>query len=189
MLGFSFSCNWDQGSYIDSTAKTTPRKLGALIRSKFLSPEVAFNLPYSLAQNTVVMSGLLLLAATWILQISYRNRYVKLLVLHSLPLQNPFPIVELQPCYVISTGIGRYSSEQAKLFPLPCSCGNRHLFIFGFFLNSFLICFRYFSSPSYNFMPCSGCSTLYKVNFNFKKSNLWCSFEISSNLDFKLNFF
>ena len=174
MLGFSFCCNWDQGSYIDSTAKTTSRELGALIRSKFLSPKVAFNLPYSLAQNAVVMSRLLLLATTWISQISYRSRYAKLLVLHSLPLQNPFPIVELQQSDVFSTGIGRYSSEQAKLFPLPYSCGNRHLFIFGFFLNSFPICFRYFSSPSYNFMSCRGCSILYKVTFNFKKSNLWC---------------
>ena len=45
-------------------------KIGALTcPMKFLSPEVtlcvSINLPCSLAWNTVVMSGLVLLAATW----------------------------------------------------------------------------------------------------------------------------
>ena len=41
MLGLTFSSNLDQGSYINSIAKTASKKIGALIRSmKFLSLEV-----------------------------------------------------------------------------------------------------------------------------------------------------
>ena len=71
MLGLTFSSKLDWGSYIVSIAKTASKKIGALIRSmKFLSPEVALylyklNLPYGHVWNTVVMSGLVLLVATW----------------------------------------------------------------------------------------------------------------------------
>ena len=42
MLGLTFSCKWDWGSYIVSIAKTASKIIGALICSmKFLSPEVA----------------------------------------------------------------------------------------------------------------------------------------------------
>ena len=42
MLGFNFSSKLDWPSYIISIAKTTSKKIGALIRSvKFLSLEVA----------------------------------------------------------------------------------------------------------------------------------------------------
>ena len=42
IVWFSFPSKLDWGSYIISTAKTTPKKIGALIHSmKFLSPEVA----------------------------------------------------------------------------------------------------------------------------------------------------
>ena len=45
MLGLTFSCKLDWGSYIVSIAKTASKKTGALIRSmKFLSPEVALHL-------------------------------------------------------------------------------------------------------------------------------------------------
>ena len=45
MLGLSFSSNLNWGSYIISIAKTTSKKIGALIRSiKFLFPEVALHL-------------------------------------------------------------------------------------------------------------------------------------------------
>ena len=45
MLGLTFSSKLDWGSYIVSIAKTTSKKIGALIRSmKFLSPEVALYL-------------------------------------------------------------------------------------------------------------------------------------------------
>ena len=45
MLGLTFSSKLDWGSYIISIAKTTSKKIGALIRSmKFLSPEAALYL-------------------------------------------------------------------------------------------------------------------------------------------------
>ena len=45
MLGLTFSFKLDWGSYIISIAKTTSKKIGALIRSmNFLSPEVALYL-------------------------------------------------------------------------------------------------------------------------------------------------
>ena len=94
MLGLTFSSNLDWGSYIVSIAETT-----SLIRSMtFLSPRllcISINLPYNYVWNTVVMSGLLLLVATWNCWISYRNGYAGLLVLHLLPLLNPCLIVEM----------------------------------------------------------------------------------------------
>ena len=71
MLGLTFSSKLDWGSYITFIAKTACKKIGALIRSmKFLSPEVALylsiNLPYTHVWNTVVTSGLVPPAATWI---------------------------------------------------------------------------------------------------------------------------
>ena len=95
MLGLTFSSklNWD--SYIISIAKTASKKIGALIRSmEFLSPEVALYL-YDYVWNTVVISGLVLLVATWNCWISYKSRYAGLLVLHLLPLLNPWLINEM----------------------------------------------------------------------------------------------
>ena len=67
MLELTFSSKLDWGSYIISIAKTASKKIGALIHPiKFLSPEViSTNLPYGHVWNTVVMSGLVLLVATW----------------------------------------------------------------------------------------------------------------------------
>ena len=93
MLQLTFSSKLDWGSYIIPIAKTASKKIGALIRPiKFLYPEVAL---YSLAWNTVVMSGMVLLAVTWICWISYKNRYAGLLVLHLLLLLNPWLIVKM----------------------------------------------------------------------------------------------
>ena len=79
----------DWGSYIFSMATTASKKIGALICSmKFLSPEVALYLCKSTIQpcrNTAVMSGLVLLVATWNCWISYKNGYAGLLFLHLLP--------------------------------------------------------------------------------------------------------
>ena len=45
MLGLTFSCKLEWGSYIISIAKTASKTIGALIRSvKFLSPEVGLYL-------------------------------------------------------------------------------------------------------------------------------------------------
>ena len=98
MLGLTFSSKLDWDAYVVSIAKTASKKIGALIRSmKFFSPEVALYLYKSTIQpwNTTVMSGLMLLVATWNCWISYRNRYVGLLVLHLRPLLNPWLIVEM----------------------------------------------------------------------------------------------
>ena len=66
MLLLTFSSKLDWGSYIISIAKTTSKKIRALIRSmKILSPEVAQYLFKSTIWNTVVMSGLVPLVATW----------------------------------------------------------------------------------------------------------------------------
>ena len=69
MLGLTFSSKLDWGSYIISIAKTASKKIGALIRSMaFLSPEVALFLYKSTIAhvwNTVAMSGLVPLIATW----------------------------------------------------------------------------------------------------------------------------
>ena len=69
MLGLNFSSKLDWGSFIISIATTASKKIGALIHSKkFLSPEVALYLYKStirLCMNTVVVSWLVLLVATW----------------------------------------------------------------------------------------------------------------------------
>ena len=75
---------------------------------KFLSPEVAqylYKVTKCHAWNTVVMSGLVLLTATWNCQIIYKKGYAGLMVLHMLPLLNPWLIVEIQPAEVFSIGI------------------------------------------------------------------------------------
>ena len=65
MLWLTLSSKLYWGSYITSIAKTAYMKNEAMIcYMKFLSPVVALY-PYGLAWNTVVMSGLMLLAATW----------------------------------------------------------------------------------------------------------------------------
>ena len=64
--------NWI-GALITSIAKTTSKKIEALIRSiKFLSPDhcVSINLSCGLGRNTVTMPEVELLAATWKCQIS-----------------------------------------------------------------------------------------------------------------------
>ena len=70
MLGLTFSSKLDWGSYINSIAKTTSKKIGVLIHSmKFLSPEVALYLYKSTIPSCMeycchAMSGLVLLIAT-----------------------------------------------------------------------------------------------------------------------------
>ena len=89
ILGLSFSSKQDWVSYIVSIAKTASKKVAALIRStKFPSPEVALYLCKStiLAWNTVVICGLVFLAATWICQISCLNGYAGLQGFHLLSL-------------------------------------------------------------------------------------------------------
>ena len=89
LLGLTFSSKLDWGSYIVSIAKTASKKIGAwfvlwsfsLLRLFCISK----NLSYSNVWNSVVMSGLVLLVATWNCWISYRNGYAGLFFLHLLP--------------------------------------------------------------------------------------------------------
>ena len=68
MLGLIFSSKLDWGSYIISIAKTASKKIEALILSmKFLMKLlcISINPPSPYVWNTVVMSGLVPLVATW----------------------------------------------------------------------------------------------------------------------------
>ena len=57
---------------------------------------ICISLQNSLTLNTAVISGLVLLTEIWIwLQISYRNGYVRLLILHLLPIVNSWLIVTI----------------------------------------------------------------------------------------------
>ena len=98
MFGLTFSSKLDWGTYIISIAKTTSKKIGALILlwSFFLLRLlcISLNLPYGHVWNTVVMSRLVLLVTTWNCWITYKNGYAELLVLHFLPLLNPLLIVQ-----------------------------------------------------------------------------------------------
>ena len=110
MLELTFSSNLDWGSYIFSIAKTASKKIGASIRSMHelsfsCGCSVSINLSYNHVWNTVVMSGLVLLVATWNYWISCKNRYAGLLVLHLPSVLNHWLIVEMQPASVISIGI------------------------------------------------------------------------------------
>ena len=60
---------------------------------------ISIYLPCDFVLDTAVMSGLVFLAASWICLICYKNRYVfvELLVLHLLPLSNPWLIIEMWP--------------------------------------------------------------------------------------------
>ena len=99
MLGLTFSSKLDCGSYIVSIAKTASKKIGALIRSmKFLSPDVALYLYKSTIQPCMeycchVWAG----APSCYLELldKLQKGYVGLLVLHLLPLLNPWLIVEM----------------------------------------------------------------------------------------------
>ena len=64
LLGLTFSSKLDWGSYIISIAKTASKKIGALTCSMRLLC-ISINLPYAHVLNTVVMSGLVLLLASW----------------------------------------------------------------------------------------------------------------------------
>ena len=99
MLGLTFSSKLDWGSYIVSIAKTASKKIGALIRSmKFLSPEVAQYLYKSTIRPCMeYCCHFWADAPSCYLELldKLQKRYVGLLVLHLLPLLNPWLIVEM----------------------------------------------------------------------------------------------
>ena len=87
--------NWIRAFTFSLPLKLSPRKLEPwfVLWSLFLLLLLCISIPYSDVWNTVVMSGQVLLVATWNCWISYQNRYEKLLALHLLPLLNPWFIV------------------------------------------------------------------------------------------------
>ena len=91
--------NWTGVLTLSLFLKLPPRKLEPwfILWSFFLVKLlcISINLPYGHVWNIVVVSGLVLLVATWNCWINYKNGYVGLLVLHLLPLLNLWLIVEM----------------------------------------------------------------------------------------------
>ena len=90
MLGQVFPSKLDKGSYTICIAKTTSKKIGTLILSlKFLSPEAAMYL-----YKSTIWPCMKYCCDAWAAAPS-RKRYKGLLVLHLLPLLNPWLIIEM----------------------------------------------------------------------------------------------
>ena len=98
--GWLSRLNWIGALTLSLLLKLPPRKLEPCLAlwSFFLQRLlcISTNLPFSQAWDTLVMSGLVLLVATWNWWISYKNGYAGLLVLHLLPLLNSWLIVEIK---------------------------------------------------------------------------------------------
>ena len=91
--------NWIGALTLTLLLKLPPRKLEpwCVLWSFFLLRLlcISINLLYGHAWNTVVMSGLVLLVATWNCWISYKNGYAGLLVLQFHPILNHWLIAEM----------------------------------------------------------------------------------------------
>ena len=83
ILGLTFFSKLDWGSYIISNAKTTSSENWSL-DSFYEVSVIALYLPYGHAWNTIAMSGLMLLVATWNCWINYKNRHEGLAAIHLL---------------------------------------------------------------------------------------------------------
>ena len=98
LLGFVF-LNWVGALTLYLLLKVPPRKMEPwfVLWSFFLLRLlcISISLPYGHAWNTVVMSELVLLVATWNCWISYKVGYAGLLVLYLLPLLNCWLIVAM----------------------------------------------------------------------------------------------
>lgn len=116
------SSNLDETSYLVITLKQWSF---LPLRFRFISQ----NLPFDLVWNTVIMSGLVLLIATWICWTTYRNDYIGRLVLHlqsstfdSSPKWNErqsFLLVKLWLLFIWDESIGSaswFSREVLSLF-------------------------------------------------------------------------
>ena len=90
--------NWIETLTLSLLLTLSPRKLepSFVLWSFFLLRLLCIsrNQPCNQVWNTVVMSGLVLLVATWNCWISYKNSYAGLLVLHLLPLLNAWLIIK-----------------------------------------------------------------------------------------------
>ena len=142
MLGLTFSSKLDLGSYINSTAQTTTKKIGALIHSmKFPSPEVTLWLYKSTIQPCMeycchVWAG----APSYYLEfLGKLQNWIWRTVGPSLatslePLTHSRNVASLSLSYRYY--FGRCSSELAQLVPLPFS--QRRSTHYSIFLSSFL---------------------------------------------------
>ena len=129
MLGFTFSFKLDWGSYIISIAKTTSKKIGALIRSmKFLFPEVFLYLYKSTIRPYIeycchVWAGA---SSCYLELLDKLQKQICRTVGPSLaaslePLAHCRNVASLSLFYWYY--FGRCSSELAQLVPLPFSQG------------------------------------------------------------------
>ena len=129
MLGLTFSSKLDWGSYIVSIAKTTSKKIGALIRSmKFLSPEVALYL-----YKSTIRPCMEYCCHVWAGASSYYLELLDKLQKRLCRTVGPSLAASLEPLAdrrnAASLNLfcryyfGRCSSELAQLFPLPHSRG------------------------------------------------------------------
>ena len=130
ILGLTFSSKLDWGSYIVSIAKTSSKKIGALIRSmKFLSPEVALYLYKSTIRACMeycchVWAGA---PSCYLELLDKLQKRICRTVGPSLaaslgPLAHRRNVASLSLFYRYY--FGRCSSELAQLVPLPYSRGN-----------------------------------------------------------------
>ena len=91
--------NWTGALTLPLLLKLPPRKLELwlILWSFFLLRLlcISINLSYGHTCNTVVMSVLVLLVATWSCWVSYKNDCAGLLALHLLPLLNPWLIIKM----------------------------------------------------------------------------------------------
>ena len=101
VLGWPSLVNWIGALTLSLLLKLPPRKLEPwfILWSLFLLRLlcISINLPHTHVWNTVVISGLLPLVATWNCWTSYKNKYAGLLVLHLLLHLNPRLIIEMWP--------------------------------------------------------------------------------------------
>ena len=129
MLGLTFSSKLDWGSYIISIAKTTSKKIGALICSvKFLSPEVALYLSKSTIRPCMEYCYHFWIVAPrcYLELIDKLPKQICRIVGPSLaasrePLAHRQNVASLSLFYRYY--FGRCSSELAQLVPLPFSQG------------------------------------------------------------------
>ena len=123
VLGLTFSCKLDRGSYIISIAKTASKKIGTLIRSmKFLPPEVALYLYESTIRLCMEYCCLVLdgVSSYYLeLLVKLQKRICSTVGPSLEPLAHRRRVASLSIFYRYY--FGRCSSELAQLVPLPYS--------------------------------------------------------------------
>ena len=161
ILGLTFSSKLNWGSYIVSIAKTTSKRIGALIRSmKFLSPEVALYLYKSAIRPCMEYCCHVWTCAPscYMELLDKLQKWICWTVGPSLaaslkPLAHCWDVASLNLFY--GYYFGRCSSEPAQLVPLPYSRGRSTRYSDRFHVFSVTIptCYKDFYLNS--FFPCT----------------------------------